>query len=384
MRLGIDATNLTRGGGRTHLVEILKCAKPLDYGFREVVVWATHETLNLIDCRDWLVKCSPRAINNGLLQRLLWQQTELAKEVTLKNCDLLFVPGGLSACKFRSYVTMSRNMLPFDLPELWRYGWSFTTIRLLLLRFVQTSCLRQADGIVFLTEYARSSVQQVTGKLPGLVTVIPHGLNSRFMQSPRIQHSMTSFTTDDPLRFLYVSIVDQYKHTWVVVEAIARLRASTGWPLALDLVGPSYPPALSRLNKAIDLWDPDRRWVRYHGSVPYDALHTFYHQADVGIFASSCENMPNILLEMMAAGLPIACSNRGPMPDVLRNAGVFFDPLNPLSIQGALRLLLHSPKMRYNLSRASYQLAQGFSWDLCSASTFKFLSDVCRNVSLKF
>jgi glycosyltransferase involved in cell wall biosynthesis len=50
--------------------------------------------------------------------------------------------------------------------------------------------------------------------------------------------------------------------------------------------------------------------------------------------------MPNILLEAMAAGLPIACSNRGPMPEVLGTAGLYFNPENPAEIACAIRTVI--------------------------------------------
>ncbi len=48
MILGIDASNLRRGGGITHLVEVLKAAKPQDYGFTKVIVWSGSSTLDQI------------------------------------------------------------------------------------------------------------------------------------------------------------------------------------------------------------------------------------------------------------------------------------------------------------------------------------------------
>ena len=66
--------------------------------------------------------------------------------------------------------------------------------------------------------------------------------------------------------------------------------------------------------------------------IPYHELHSEYKDADLGVFASSCENLPIILIEKMASGLPIACSNKGPMPEVLGSAGVYFDPENSYEI----------------------------------------------------
>ena len=89
-----------------------------------------------------------------------------------------------------------------------------------------------------------------------------------------------------------------------------EIEEKTGWPVKLELVGPAYPPALERLCKALKQWDPSGKWAKYKGNVEFSRLPQVYHKADLGLFASSCENMPNILLEKMAAGLPIASSNR--------------------------------------------------------------------------
>jgi len=67
---------------------------------------------------------------------------------------------------------------------------------------------------------------------------------------------------------------------------------------------------------------PAREFITQTGVVPPNDLATLLAEFDLFIFASSCENMPNTLLEGMASDLPIACSNRGPMPEVLRDGGV--------------------------------------------------------------
>jgi len=375
--VGIDASNLRRGGGRTHLIELLRAAQPQDHQIDRVIVWASQETLDLLEDRDWLVKRNPVALNAGLLRRSLWQRFRLSKEAKAEGCDVLFVPGGSFAGNFHPIVSMSQNLLPFELAELKRYGCALYTIKFLLLRLIQSKSFQRSDGIIFLSEYAKDAVQRVTGMLRGTVAVIPHGLNRRFSQAPRAQHAISTYCKDHPLRILYVSIVDQYKHQWAVVEAVGQLRARTQWPLVLDLVGPSYPPALARLNSAIDRWDFDRNWVVYHGTVPYYHLHRVYENSDIGLFASSCETFGIILLEAMAAGLPISCSDRGPMPEVLGEAGMYFDPLSPKSIEQALEQLVGSPELRAALSRESYARSQAYTWERCAQQTFEFLFAVC-------
>ena len=372
MIIGIDATNLRRGGGITHLIELLSAADPEKHAISRIVIWGGWQLLEKLPERTWLEKINPVALNRGLFRRTWWQRFSLSKAACAAGCDLLFVPGGSYAGNFKPFVIMSRNLLPFEWKELRRYRWSLLGFKLLLLRFIQSHSFRRADGVIFLTEYARESVLKVVGKNLGKTVTIPHGINPRFKMQPKAQRSPDEYTAQSPCRLIYISIIDQYKHQWHVVEAVHSLRAE-GVHVKLDLVGPAYPPALRRLHDTIARLDPKLSWVQYHGAVPYESLHQLYAMADIGIFASSCENMPNILVETMAAGLPVACSNRGPMPEVLGNAGVYFDPEQSASIYKAIRKLIVSPSLRTEKALESYELAQHFSWDSCATKTFDFL-----------
>jgi glycosyltransferase involved in cell wall biosynthesis len=366
---------LRGGGGVTHLAELLRAAQPKLHGIERVIVWAGLPTLSALDSRSWLIKINPPSLNKGLLQRILWQRFCLSQAARDEGCDVLFVPGGSYAGDFHPVVTMSQNLLPFELSELKRYGWTLFTLKLLLLRLTQSQSFKKVAGVIFLTEYAREVVLKTTGKLRGKTNIVPHGLNPRFNNSPKPQRDISEYNNDYPYRMLYVSIIDQYKHQWHVVEAVASLR-KLGLPITLDLVGSAYPPAIQRLNETIASLDADRAWVRYHGAVPFDQLHLRYDQADLGLFASSCENMPNILLETMASGLPIACSNRGPMPEILGEAGVYFDPEQPEDIARALLELIESPQKRIKLANLAYQYSQKYSWRTCASDTFKFLVSI--------
>ena len=375
--IGIDATNLRAGGGVTHLMELLRAVQPAEHDVDRIVVWGGKPTLKALQAQPWLSKCNPSALDKGLLQRTIWQRYRLSQAARDEGCDVLFVPGGSYAGDFHPVVTMSQNLLPFEMHELRRYGWTLFTLKLLLLRLIQSRAFQKADGVIFLTQYARNVVLRVTGRLRGQTCIVPHGLNPRFNKAPKLQRAIAEYDDAHPYRVLYVSIIDQYKHQWHVVEAVAGLRKQ-GFPIVLDLVGPAYPPALKRLNQTIDLLDFERRWVHYHGAIPFEELHLRYAEADLGLFASSCENMPNILLETMASGLPTACSNRGPMLEVLGQAGVFFNPEQPEDIARALHELIESPQTRTELARASFERVQEYSWIRCADETFRYLVGIVQ------
>jgi glycosyltransferase involved in cell wall biosynthesis len=380
MRLCIDASNVKAGGGATHLTELLRAADPPAFGFETVFLWAPKSTLRQVEDRPWLVKRWLPLLERNYVVRAWWQFTQLGAVAQADGCDLLFVVGGSFATSFRPVVAMSRNVLPFELAELLRFGLSRQTLRLLLLRVTQSRSFRAADGVVFLTRCAHDAVLKVTGGIKGKVAIIPHGIDTRFAKPPRAPRPLANCSDAEPLRLLYVSTIDVYKHQWRVVEAVARLH-SQGIPLFLELIGPAYRPALRRLHKALRRFDPHGRAARYLGPLPYSELHASYARADIVVFASSCENMPNVLLEAMASGLPIACSNRGPMPEVLGGNGVYFDPEDVAGIAQALLELIRSPCLRARLARGSYEVALQYSWGRCATETFAFLAQAAAGGS---
>ena len=172
-----------------------------------------------------------------------------------------------------------------------------------------------------------------------------------------------------------------YKHQWHLAQAVADLRHA-GLPVTLELVGPAYPPALDRLRQVTQRADPTGEFIHYQGPVPHDRLVDYYHHRDGFAFASSCETFGQILLEAMTSGLPIACSNRSAMPDILRTAGVYFDPEDSESIAQAMQSLMDDPAQREQYAWAAYGHAQQYSWDRCAKETFSFLAKVAQGAAL--
>jgi glycosyltransferase involved in cell wall biosynthesis len=273
---------------------------------------------------------------------------------------------------------MSRNMLPFEPAEVARLGtFSRRWFKMQLLRPAQAWSMRRADGLIFLTDYARRHITEAIGRGPKEVRTIPHGLAERFFLSPRPAVPHEALSENRPFKLLYVSVVDMYKHQWEVVRAVGELKQA-GLPVRLDLVGSSLPNARLKLQGAIAAVDPAGTFITYHDSVPFEELHKRYQEADAFVYASSCENLPNILLEAMAAGLPIASSNMGPMPEVLGDAGVFFDPLDSHSIARAIQLLITDPALRDRLAGEAFERARSYSWSRCARDTFAFIKDIAR------
>lgn len=376
MIVGIDASNIRVGGGVTHLVEMLRAAEPAKFGFTRVIVWAGRKTLSRIEEREeWLEKVHVQELDGNLPKRIQWQRYSLSTLASRMKCDLLFVPGGNYSGDFHPVVSMSQNLLPFEWRELKRYGVTWMMLKMVLLRFLQSKTFAGSNGVIFLTKYAKDTVMRVVEQCKGSSEIIPLGINDRFFASPNEDKLNASYSKERPCRLLYVSVIDVYKHQWHVVEAVADLR-KRGYPVTLELAGAAVGNALSRLEESLRLADPSGEFIRYLGPVPHEELDGLYKSCDINVFASSCENMPNILLEAMASSIPVACSRLGPMTEVLGDAGVYFDPEKSSEIASAIGHLFSSPSLRMANAKKANTLAKAYSWTRCANESFSYFSDV--------
>ena len=383
LHLGIDASNIRYGGGVTHLSQLLAAGDPGDSGIARVTVWACRSTLAALPVRPWLFTRNPGWTEAALPLRLAGQQLALPRELASAGCDVMFSPGGtLPTHRALPAIAMSQNLLPFEPLEARRFGrLSGMRLKMRLLRHSQGRSFRYADGMIFLTRYAQSVVSRSLGSVLNPVALIPHGIEPRFLQAPRPQRAFADFSSEHPFRVLYVSILMPYKHQTQVAVAASQLRAS-GLPIEVRFVGAPWKDSGRRFRRLLDKLDPAQEFLLWSGAEPFDVLHRRYQTSDAFVFASSCENLPNILIEAMAAGLPIACSDRGPMPEVLADAGVYFDPDQALSIADALRTLAANASLRANLSKAAWRRAQTYSWERCARDTYAFIARVAQAARL--
>jgi len=375
LKLGIDASNIRTGGGQVHLVELLKHVDVDQFGIEKIVIWSCKETLDKIETKLWLKKCHVPVMEQKFLHRALWQKNKLHIKLNEEKCDILFVPGGSFTTKYRPVVTMSQNLIPFELTEILRYGVSLSTIRFILLRFFQSLSFKNANGLVFLTEYAKDSVLKITGPIKGVKAVISHGSDKGFVRTPGLQKEINLYSKEYPFQLLYVSTIEPYKHHHQVIDAVTKLRTA-GFPVILKLIGGANSAQLNRLIMKIKNADPLGEYVQYLGFNTREEILSEYNKADIFIFASSCETFGQILLEGMASGLPIVCSDLRPMTDILGDAGVYFDPENADSIATAILKLIESPKLREKNAKMAFDRAKKYSWIRCTTETFSFLSQV--------
>lgn len=364
--VGIDASRNRSGGAKAHIIGILSEIGELPPEIKEVHIWSYEELLDLLPNEKWIVKHSPKELKKSLPFQLLWQYKTLPKEALKNGIDILLNTDAGTVCRFQPSVTMSRDMLSYEPGEMKRFGISFQRARLILLRYVQNYSLKNSTAAIFLTKYASDIIQKHSGRINNY-KIIPHGVSDNF----RLRPIHKDFNSEDEIECVYVSNVSFYKHQNYVAKAIFELRKK--YNIKIKFIGGGEGKAQEDFIKLKDNLDSESLFMEQLDFVAHSELPLLIKNSDLFIFASSCENMPNTLIEGMCSGLPIACSNRGPMPEVLQDGGVYFDPENTESIIDAIETIILNKELRLRTKKRALYLSENYSWKRCANETFSFL-----------
>jgi len=111
--------------------------------------------------------------------------------------------------------------------------------------------------------------------------------------------------------------------------------------------------------------------TRFLGWVSDEELEGLYRSAACFVFPSLYEGFGLPVLEAMARGVPVACSDRGSLGEVTGGAAVTFDPEQPRAIAAAIERLLADPAERERLRVAGHANAARFTWSETARGTLR-------------
>lgn len=368
MKIVFNALSARLGGGQTYLINLFQFVP--DNADLEILVFAPASLK--LPHHPRIRRIEPAWPTENPIVRAVWERWVLPGILKAEKADVLFCPGGVvgtsapAGCKV---ATMFRNMIPFDLRVRKSIPLGLQRLRNWLLNRIMLKSMREADLTIFISNYARSVIESLTN-IKNPVT-IPHGIGSVFRT-----HGDSAVLRPDFLPageyVLYVSRFDVYKHHYEVVSAYAELTKELREKFPLVLVGETNLPEADRVKSLIATLGLEGQ-VLLLGAIPYQALPPLYHHAYLNLFASSCENCPNILLEALASGRPMICSNVMPMPEFGADAALYFSPFDSKDIKNVLSEALTSPDTLKALSVAAVTQSDKFDWEKTSRKTWSEL-----------
>ena len=118
--------------------------------------------------------------------------------------------------------------------------------------------------------------------------------------------------------------------------------------------------------------------IHFTGWVSDEDLRYFYCASDVFVFPSLYEGFGLPILEAMACGRAVLCSNTSAMPEVANAAGLLFDPYSASEIARAMQDVLLDTELRIRLERLGLQRAASFNWSRAAHKTLDVYYDVAE------
>jgi glycosyltransferase involved in cell wall biosynthesis len=184
-----------------------------------------------------------------------------------------------------------------------------------LERFV----LPRTAGVVCITKYTQDAVRPLAGR----TWIIPNAVDSSFFE---VQSAPSM-----PATILCVAHVDVRKNQVEFIRALDPLAAKRTFRVLFLGGAPAENPYCAQFFECIK----SRPWCVYGGVADRAELKNHFRAASLLVLPSLEDNCPMVVLEAMAAGLPVAAANVGGVPELIedRVTGLLFDPANPLSIR---------------------------------------------------
>jgi glycosyltransferase involved in cell wall biosynthesis len=368
MLIGIDASRATvarRTGTENYSLHLI----------RELLALGEEHRFRL-----YFNQPPPADLFAGLVERRvipfprLWTHVRLSWEMLLRSPDLLFVPSHVLPL-----VHPRRSLATVHDLGYHYYPEAHTLFQNLYLRWSTRYNARTATRILAdseatrrdLVHYYRIPEDKIAVVYPGRDECLAPAADPVLLDAVRTRYGLTV-----PY-LLYVGTLHPRKNLVRLVQAFASLLA-LNLDLSLVLAGQKgwlYEDISSQVR---ELGLGNR--VLLTGYVPDVDLAPLLSGALAFVFPSLYEGFGLPVLEAMACGTPVVCSNTSSLPEVAGDAALLVNPHDTEALAAALARIVTDDGLRRELVERGFQQVRHFSWQRCAREALEALEAVGREV----
>jgi glycosyltransferase involved in cell wall biosynthesis len=246
----------------------------------------------------------------------------------------------------------------------------FAPFRALQLRCTVRRTVKVAARVITPSEFSKRGILSAYRLDEEKVVVLPNGVASTFRPMPRPPAQAwvrTSFGVRYPFILTVGDLQPRKNHVRLIRAFESLMRVHPQLPHQLVIVGKENWRAGTVRAAAKRSSVADR--IHFTGFVSDEGLLRLYGACDLFVYPSLYEGFGLPILEAMACGRAVACSNTSAMPEVADSAAIPFDPYSEEQIALAMRDLLLNPELRQRMERLGVQRASSFNWESTAGKT---------------
>ena len=323
-----------------------------------------HEVVSRLGQRVNLI--SPKRGGTGVFGHI-WEQVFLPLEIGKRN--LLWSPANTGPLTTQNQVVTIHDLCVIDHPEWFDLKFS-AWYRFLLPRLAE-----RVIKVITDSDYSRERILELFSLQKDRVVAIPLGVDTRFRPTPQeyIDVARSKFGIEKD----YLAVIGSLQPR----KNLARLfqawkQIHTNYK-SLQLVVVGGTGHTFRDAGFIEL----PRGVILTGYVEDTDLPMIYSGALAFVLPSLYEGFGLPLLEAMACGAPVICSNTTSLPEVVANAGILVDPYDPKAIAYGIQQMVEDHKLRNGFHKLGLKRAKQFTWEQTSDEIWKVLLEAKEKIS---
>lgn len=304
---------------------------------------STDKNISGIDLRS-----SPQDVRSDLgsraqLKRLIWTETQLPKFRKHKS-DIIFSPvpeAPIFSCR---KIVVVHDLIPLVV------GNASSRLKMYFSGYV-LPLIRRADLVITDSNCTKNDILKLSKISADRINVIPLGVDTEKFNPTNVNSVKGQY-------FLYVGRHDRYKNIDKVIEAFKRLNNTE---YRLKIVGPENPKETQYLRDIASRLKISHK-VDFLSFVPDSALVDLIRNATALVHMSAYEGFGLTVLEAMAAGTAVICSNAAALSEVVGHAAIQcnYDDIDMLAEN--LSLIVNDRKIRNELEREGLIHAQKYKW----------------------
>ncbi len=218
---------------------------------------------------------------------------------------------------------------------------------------------RRSQRLIADSQSTRADLIALLGLSPERIDVVPLGLGALARAQPAAERDVRErFALGERSVALSLSAKRPHKNLLALIGALALIPAERRPVLVLPGYATAYETELRARATALGLGAD----VRFPAWVSSAELEGLWAIARAFVFPSLYEGFGLPVLEAMARGVPVACSDASSLPEVAGEAALLFDPRDERQIAGALSRLLEDEQLRQTLIARGSARAREFTW----------------------
>ena len=355
MRIAIDARKLRDFGIGTYVRNLLRQLARQEDAHHYVVLCREQ------DC-DWIDDLGSRfrAVIETAGNYSVAEQFAIPIDLRRESAELFHAPHyvlpPLTPC--RSVVTIHDCIhlrFPQYLPSRLAYAYARSSL------WVAT---HRSNRVLTVSEASKRDILRYFRIPEQKIDVIYNAIDERLGETPspeEIERVRERYQLNAPF-VLYAGNIKPHKNLERLIEAFHTLRQDPDLGHVKLLIIGDEISKYATLRRAVHRYKL-HKYVRFFGFVSDTTLAVLYRLARVFVFPSLYEGFGFPPLEAMASGTPVITSNVSSLPEVVGDAALLIDPLDPNEIAQAMRRVLMDSDLRDDLRQRGLRRVKEFSWE---------------------